>query len=86
TNPPATDKTSYQQNHDCLKTEYKKQNANHSVIKKLLRLTFETRRAEILSCQISLTNIIERYPFFACKVWVLAEFQIMISDHIIEQS
>ena len=74
TDPPATDKTSYERNHDCLKTEYKKPNANHSIIKKLLQLPFETRRAEILACQISLTKIIELYPFFASKIWVRFDF------------
>ena len=68
--PPAADKISYERNHDCLKSEYKKPNTNHSVMKKLLQLTHETRRVEISSCQVSLAKIIEKFPFFSSKIWV----------------
>ena len=64
------DEVSYERNHESMKNEYKKQNTNHIVMKKLLQLTHETRRLEISTCQLSLTKIIENFPFFPDKIWV----------------
>lgn len=53
-----------------IKTEFKKANANHLIMKKLMQLTHDHRRSEISTCQVRLNKIVETYPFFSKKIWV----------------
>ena len=53
-----------------LVAEFKKKNCNKIILKKLLKLTYEKRRIEISSCQTRLTEILDKYRFFASKFCV----------------
>jgi hypothetical protein len=82
---PQLDETAYDRNNESLKTEYKKKNCNNVVMKKLLSLTHEGRRLDISSCQVRLVEILEKYPFFSTKAWILTEFEMIVGNNVINQ-
>ena len=65
-----SDDVEIKRNEEGLVLEYKKRNPNNVVMRKLLKLTHERRQLDIVSCQVRLTEILEKYPFFSNKAWV----------------
>ena len=65
------DLVAYERNHKALVEEHNSHRANHSMMHKLLKLTYKIRRDKITSSVLSTTALKEEYPFFNAKKWVI---------------
>lgn len=54
---------SFKRHNIALKKEHSKVNANRAVVSKLMSLSFEMRRNDILSCSKPVAELLQEYPF-----------------------
>ena len=64
------DKVSYERNTKMLLEEFSRNQSRDEIIRTLMKLTFDQRRAEINSSTAHTTKIMKDYPFFKKKKWV----------------
>jgi hypothetical protein len=79
------DEIAYKRNSEALTNEFKKKNNNHSIILKLLKLTYIKRRQDMCESAEAITKLLDKYIFFSNKTWIFTEFKLMTNENILSE-